>query len=223
MFPFAKSKKRAPSVVSLLDRLEHAGRLMTVVALWMLLGATVGGLVFPGSPGPKKSDFHPLGAELAPVRLVVPSLDIDAPILPIQVKDTILTPPSNYRDVGWWQDSAKIGSATGQTVIIGHTVHTGGGEMDNLGSIQTGAIVKVVTKKHTVWYRETSVMVYSKTLDAKYAQEVFSQDRPQNRLVLITCTGWTGSVYTSNVVVFADPLGVPNKHAKVVDVPTQAS
>ena len=217
MFPFAKSKTRTKSVVSLLDRLERAGRLMTVVALWMLLGATVGGLVFPAGPAPKKSDFHALGKELAPVRLVVPSLHIDAPIVPIAVKNSTLTPPSNFRDVGWWDQSAKIGSATGQTVITGHTVHTGGGEMDNLGSIQTGAVVKVVTKAQTVWYRETQVIVYSKKQLAEHAEELFSQDRPENRLVLITCTGWTGDGYTSNVVVFADPLGVPNK--KTVTVP----
>ena len=29
--------------------------------------------------------------------------------------------------------------------------------------------------------------------------------------MLITCTGWTGSSYKSNIIVFADPLGVPDK------------
>ena len=38
--------------------------------------------------------------------------------------------------------------------------------------------------------------------------EIFGQQRGSNRLVLITCSGWTGSGYTSNVVVFAEPLGV---------------
>jgi hypothetical protein len=82
--------------------------------------------------------------------------------------------------------------------------------MDNLGSIQNGAIVKVITRHGTVWYRETQVLVYSKKQVATHAQELFSQDRPHNRLVLITCTGWTGDGYTSNVIVFADPLGVPD-------------
>jgi LPXTG-site transpeptidase (sortase) family protein len=208
-----RSKSSTDTVVSLLDRLEHTGRLMTMVALWLLLGATVGGLVFPTAPAkvPKKSDFHALGAQLAPLRLVIPSIHVDAPIVPIAVENSTLTPPSNFRDVGWWNGSAKIGAATGQTVITGHTVHTGGGEMDNLGTIGNGAIVKVVTKKDTVWYRETQVIVYSKAQLAQHAQDLFAQKRPQNRLVLITCTGWTGSYYTSNIVVFAEPLGVPNK------------
>lgn len=199
------------TVASVVDRLERAGRMLTVAALWLLLGATVGGLVFPAPPGPKRSDFHPLGRELAPLRLVIPSLHVSAPIVPIAVRNSTLTPPSNFRDVGWWDGSARIGAATGQTVITGHTVHTGGGEMDNLGTIQNGAIVKVVTKKNTVWYRETQVIVYSKAQLAQHADYLFSQQRPQNRLVLITCTGWTGSGYTSNIVVFADPLGVPNR------------
>lgn len=223
MIPFLRSRTAEKSVVSLLDRLERTGRLLTVVALWLLLGATVGGLVFPGKPPPKQSEFHAPTHQLAPVRLVIPSLHVDAPIVPIQVKDSTLTPPSNFRDVGWWDASAKVGAKTGQTVITGHTVHTGGGEMDNLGSIQTGAIVKVVTKEQTVWYRETQVIVYTKEQLADHAEDLFSQDRPENRLVLITCTGWTGDGYTSNIVVFADPLGVPNKETHPVDVPDQAS
>lgn len=199
------------SAASVLDRLERAGRLMTLVVLVLLLGSTLGGLVYPVVPGPKKSDFHALGRDLAPVRLVVPSLHINAPILPITVENSTLTPPSNFKDVGWWNGSAKVGAPDGQTVITGHTVHTGGGQMDNLGSIQSGAIVKVVTKRSAVWYRETQVLVYSKQQVAEHAQDLFSQDRPKNRLVLITCTGWTGDGYTSNVIVFADPLGVPNK------------
>lgn len=203
-------RTRRSATASALDRLEHTGRVMTLVVLVLLLGSTVGGLVYPLAPAPKKSDFHDLGRELAPVRLVISSLKVNAPIVPIAVKDSTLTPPSNFKDVGWWNGSAKVGAPDGQTVITGHTVHTGGGQMDNLGSIQNGAIVKVITRHGTVWYRETQVLVYSKKQVAAHAQELFSQNRPHNRLVLITCTGWTGDGYTSNVIVFADPLGVPN-------------
>jgi len=205
-----KRKQRLSTAASVLDRLERTGRVLTLVVLVLLLGSTVGGLVYPVGPAPKKSEFHALGRTLAPVRLVIPSLHVDAPIVPIAVKNSTLTPPSNFKDVGWWDGSAKVGAATGQTVITGHTVHTGGGQMDNLGSIQNGAIVKVITKQGTVWYRETQVLVYSKKQVADNAEELFNQDRPHNRLVLITCTGWTGDGYTSNIIVFAEPLGVPN-------------
>lgn len=197
---------------SALDKLEKAGRTLTAVALWLLLAATVGGLVFPNQPGHAAPGYHDLTAPAAPVRLVVPSLHINAPIIPIEVTvGATLDPPSNPREVGWWQRSAKPGSTKGQTVITGHTVHTGGGQMDHLGSIKQGAIIQIVTPRGTLWYRETQVVVYSRAQLTKHAEDLFSQTRKDNRLVLITCTGWTGTLYTSNIVVFAKPLGVPNK------------
>lgn len=185
--------------------------------LWLLLAATVGGLVFP-SPAPAKvpvpSDFHALASPADPVRLLVPSVHVDAPIVPIQWVGNTLTPPDDASLVGWWSGSARPGSATGQTLITGHTVHTGGGQMDHLGSIAPGGIIEIVTPTGTLWYRETQVLVYTKEQVAQHGQELFGQDRPHNRLVLVTCTGWTGHDYTSNVIVFADPLGVPNDPKK---------
>lgn len=198
-------------VTSVLDKLEKAGRLLTVAALWLLLGATVGGLVFPAAPSIAAPGYHDMAQPAAPVRLVVPSLHVDAPIIPIDISaNATLDPPSNPSEVGWWKGSAKPGSLTGQTVITGHTVHTGGGQMDHLGSIEQGAIIRIVTPLDTMWYQETSVVVYSKEQVTQHAVDLFSQKRTKNRLVLITCTGWTGKEYTSNVIVFAKPLGIPN-------------
>ena len=95
-------------------------------------------------------------------------------------------------------------------MITGHTVHYGGGQMDHLGSIPQGALIQVVTSGGTVWYRETNVVVYTKAQIVEDASQLFNQQLAHNRLELITCTGWTGSYYTSNVFVFAQPLGVPN-------------
>lgn len=188
--------------------------------LWLLLAATVGGLVFP-NPAPAKvpssvaaSEFHPLPHPEQGVRLLVPSVGIDAPIVPIQMSGNTLTPPDDASLVGWWTGSAKPGSKTGQTLITGHTVHTGGGQMDHLGAISPGGIIEIVTPDGNLWYRETQVVVYSKDQVSQHAQQLFGQNRTKNRLVLVTCTGWTGSYYTSNVIVFADPLGVPNNPRK---------
>lgn len=188
--------------------------------LWLLLAATVGGLVLP-SPAPAKdakapplSDFHPLAHPEAPTRLIIPSVQIDAPIVPIQLNGSTLLPPDDPSVVGYWTGSAKPGSKTGQTLITGHTVHTGGGQMDHLGAISQGGIIEIVTPGGTLWYRETQVLVYSKAEVSQHAVQLFGQNRPHNRLVLVTCTGWTGAFYTSNVIVFADPLGVPNNPKK---------
>ena len=174
--------------------------------LWLLLAATVGGLVFP-SPAPAKipvtnpSEFHSLATPLAPVRLLIPSLSINAPIIPIQIENDTLTPPSDYLDVGWWTGSAKPGSKVGQTLITGHTVHYGGGQMDHLSAIGQGAIIQIVTPRGKFWYRETEVQVFNKDQIAQNAEQLFGQNRKHSRLVLVTCTGWTGSYYTTTLLV----------------------
>ncbi len=93
-------------------------------------------------------------------------------------------------------------------MLTGHTVHDGGGVMDRLGKLKVGKPVRVVTPKGAMVYRTTKVLTLSKSQLAQRSSRLFGQNRPSNRLVLITCTGWTGSDYTSNIVVFAKPLGV---------------
>ncbi|MET0999133.1 MAG: class F sortase [Marmoricola sp.] len=156
------------------------------------------------SPG-----YRAMAAPAKPVRLLVPSLKIRAPILPIEINaQQVLDPPRNPRDIGWWQRSARPGAAQGQTVLTGHTVHTGGGVMDDLGKLRKGQLVKVVTPKGTMEYTTTRVVTWTKEQLAKRAVDIFAQERSDTRLVLITCSQWTGSTYKSNIVVFAKPLGV---------------
>ena len=185
-----------------------------VVGLIVLCGAMVGvGLLLPAGSA-ETAGYHSMAAPARPVRLVIPALRIRAPIEPIQVDQGVLDPPHNPRDVGWWRQSARPGATHGQTVLTGHTVHTGGGVMDHLGRLHKGQLVKVVTRKGTMVYRTTQVVTWSKPELAKRSVELFGQQRKDERLVLITCTGWTGKEYTSNVVVFAEPLGVPDAKKK---------
>ena len=183
-----------------------------VVGLLVLCGVMVGvGFLMP-SGSASEAGYHPMAAPAAPVRLVVPALKIRAPIKPIEVNDqAVLDPPRNPRDVGWWKRSARPGETEGQTVLTGHTVHTGGGVMDRLGKLRKGQLVKVVTRKGPMVYRTTKVVTWSKEQLAKRAVDIFAQEREEERLVLITCSGWTGSSYKNNIVVFAEPLGVPDK------------
>jgi len=166
-------------------------------------------LFFIVSPGGDDSDagttthFKP-----TTYHIVVKSLKINAPIVSIAMSsDRVLTPPSNPRDVGWWDASAKPGSASGQTIIAGHTVHTGGGQFDHLGSLKKGARINVVHKKRTDHYVATKVFTLTKAEVSEQAKKLFSQGRAKNRLVLITCGNWTGREYLTNVFVYAKPLG----------------
>jgi LPXTG-site transpeptidase (sortase) family protein len=173
------------------------------------------GYLMPSS-GSASDGYHAMASPAKPVRLVIPALKIRATVDPIEVDDQgVLDPPRNPREVGWWRRSAKPGATRGQTVLTGHTVHTGGGVMDHLGRLREGQLVKVVTRKGPMVYRTSKVVTWSKAELAKRSVQIFGQQRQDERLVLITCSGWTGHDYTSNVVVFAEPLGVPDaKHEK---------
>jgi LPXTG-site transpeptidase (sortase) family protein len=160
-------------------------------------------------------EFRPLSSPAKPVKLIIPSQKIRAAIIPIEVNSSnVLDPPSDVREVGWWRRSVRPGTHHGQTVLTGHTVHDGGGVMDRLGKLKVGRVVRVVTPKGTMAYRTTKVLTLTKAQLAQRSRALFGQTRPSNRLVLVTCTGWTGSDYTSNTVVFAKPLGVRNHPAK---------
>jgi len=190
------------------DRLLARWTTATLVLCAILAAA---GFLLPSSEARTVAapGYRAMGAPAKPVRLLVPALKIRAPILPIEINaQQVLDPPRNPRDIGWWQRSARPGAPQGQTVLTGHTVHTGGGVMDDLGKLRKGQVVKVVTPKGTMEYTTTKVVTWTKDQLARRAVDIFAQERGDTRLVLITCSQWTGSYYKSNIVVFAKPLGV---------------
>lgn len=140
-----------------------------------------------------------------PVRLLVPELEVDAPVVPITAPGGVLLPPGDPQTLGWWRDGARPGARHGGALITGHTVHTGGGAFDDLETLTPGDMVKVRTRRGVIEYAVTHVRIYRKASLAQHAAEVFSQQVP-GRLVLITCEGWNGAGYDSNAVVLARPI-----------------
>jgi LPXTG-site transpeptidase (sortase) family protein len=181
----------------------------------LFLAMVVVGFVIP-SPGvagqagsTDEGQYAQLSRPTSPELLVVPEISLRAPIVPIEIApDGVLTPPGDVSEVGWWKRSAKPGATSGQTLVTGHTVHTGGGVMNRLGDLRPGALIQIRTRRGTVDYRATKVFVYTKAELAAHARQLFSQDRKHIRLVLVTCTGWNGHDYDGNIIVFADQLGV---------------
>ena len=142
----------------------------------------------------------------APRRVLIPALGVNAAVLPVKAPDDTLVPPSNPQQLGWWADGARPGAERGSALLAGHTVHTGGGALDDLERLTRGQRVVVRTDGDQFRYEVVRVSVYSKGRLARDAERVFSQEVP-GRLVLITCEDWDGSRYLSNVVVVARPLG----------------
>jgi LPXTG-site transpeptidase (sortase) family protein len=147
----------------------------------------------------------------------MPTINVTAPVVPIAIVDDALDPPRDYLEVGWWNGSAKPGATQGQTVITGHTLHTGGASMNNLGKLGPGDPVDVITKRGTMRYRVTDTTVDTKKQLSKHSAELFSQALGDGRLVLITCSDWNGSYYETNTVVFGQPKGAP---AGATPIPT---
>lgn len=142
----------------------------------------------------------------APRRVVIPALAVDVPVIPIKAPGGELTPPSDPQELGWWADGARPGAARGSALITGHTVHTGGGALDELHTMKPGEPVSVTTDRGRIRYRVTRVVDYGKGELARNAQRIFSQE-VKGRLVLITCSDWNGVEYLSNTVVTATPVG----------------
>ncbi len=140
----------------------------------------------------------------APRRLVIPALDVSAPVVPVQAPGRTLVPPADAQQLGWWADGAEPGARQGSALIAGHTVHTGGGALDDLEQVPVGATVVVRADGQALRYRVERVQVLGKGRLARRAEDLFDQDVP-GRLVVLTCEDWDGSEYLSNVVVTAVP------------------
>ncbi|ADB35558.1 peptidase C60 sortase A and B [Kribbella flavida DSM 17836] len=159
----------------------------------------------PSTALPEATGTHRPAAG-GPQRIVVPRLKVSARVLGIRANGSTLIPPANPRLVGWWSDGARPGAARGSAIITGHTVHTGGGAFDDLGTLRPGDAVSVATGRRTLRYSVVSVTTYRKRALAKQAGRLFDQTVP-GRLVLVTCEDWNGTDYESNAVVIARPIG----------------
>jgi LPXTG-site transpeptidase (sortase) family protein len=141
----------------------------------------------------------------APHRIVIPRLSVDAPVLPIRAPGGTLVPPSDPQELGWWAAGARPGDRRGSALVTGHTVHTGGGALDDLETLARGDAVRVRIAHGWIRYAVRDVRIYDKGSVAQDASRLFSQRVP-GRLVLVTCEDWDGVRYLSNVVVTAVPL-----------------
>jgi len=164
---------------------------------------------FNGPVGVQQPGGPLAGRQLAsagsPLEVVVPRLHVDSQVIPISGQTGELLPPNDPQVLGWWQEGRGVGAESGSAVITGHTVHTGGGAFDNLGTLVPGDRIRVRTKAGWIGYVVKQSRVYATTALARNAAAIFKLDGP-GRLVLITCSNFNGSIYLSNAVVYAVPV-----------------
>jgi sortase (surface protein transpeptidase) len=154
-----------------------------------------------------------LGSIGEPVGLVIPSIGVNAKVVPIEMnrETRVLSPPADVTEVGWWTRSAQPGAKSGQTLMTGHSVRLGDGVLDRLGDVRRGATVQVFAagsggkKGKVASYLVQRVFVYSQKEVAAHSDDLFGQGYHPRRLVLVTCTDWDGKEYESNIIVYAQP------------------
>ncbi len=146
---------------------------------------------------------------LAPARVRLPSVGIDAPISPagIDVPHGILGVPPNIHRTAWWADGSAPGARTGAVLIAGHvdSAAGGAGSFFRLHEARAGQRVEIETAGgRTLAYRVVSVRNY---LKRDLPARVYSRRGPP-RLVLVTCGGPFEEAtrhYRDNVVLTAVP------------------
>lgn len=148
-----------------------------------------------------------LTAAGVPTRVVVPRLQVNAPVVPISGNSGTLIPPSDPQTIGWWEEGSRPGEAAGTTILTGHTVHYGGGAFDSLSSLAAGDYFQIRTAKGLITYVVLDVHTYLTGELARQSAVIFRLTGPP-RVLLVTCSQWNGTIYLDNTVVTGAPVSV---------------
>jgi hypothetical protein len=158
----------------------------------------------PDKPPPRA---FPVLDPSPPVRLTIPSIKVQAPILNVGLAEdgTVGVPPLNRHNEAGWFDQGPTPGQFGPALIVGHAdTRTGPSIFHELGRMRAGEHIEVLRRDHTVAVFEVnSVEHYGKT--RLPIQRVYG-DYSRPSLRLMTCGGnWLGGAqgYSDNVIVFA--------------------
>lgn len=146
----------------------------------------------------------------APVRLMIPKLDVTADVDLVGVhSDGWVEIPEDVARVGWYKFGAAPGAAKGSAVIVGHRdgFDVGAGALYRLSELSPGEIVKVEREDGSVL---TYVVTSREAIDkeALPSDQLFSEEGDP-RLTLISCIGYFDrdrGGYLQNIVVTATPI-----------------
>ncbi|QQS00123.1 MAG: class F sortase [Austwickia sp.] len=149
-----------------------------------------------------------------PDRLGIPSLDIDAPLVPESVGaggDLVI--PGDPATVGRWREGPGLDAATGTTLLAGHVsvAGVGDGALHALHRIEPGALVVTTDAAgRALRWRIDGLVVHGKD-----ALPSFPTDGPR-RLAIVTCGGpllrtAEGNTYRDNVIAYASPYAGPTQ------------
>jgi LPXTG-site transpeptidase (sortase) family protein len=143
-----------------------------------------------------------------PARIAVPSLDVDALVLPAGIEEDGSMEIPDSVAAGWFRLGPKPGSTKGSAVIVGHVDHKGAqGVFYSLRRLELGQEL-FVTDDVGKRYRYRVTERYQVNKSDLPTQTLFQRDGEPN-LTLITCGGYfdrKARKYDDNIVIRAVPV-----------------
>ncbi|MCK7621951.1 class F sortase [Streptomyces sp. RS10V-4] len=165
----------------------------------------------PPGAGPRAAPAVPPLPGAEPLRVVVPSLHIDAPLtrLGLAADGSLAPPPAGNRNLAGWYAAGTPPGAAGTALVAGHVdTRAGPAVFYRLGALKRGSTVRIPRADgRTAVFTVDAVEVYE-AWDFPDEKVYGEARRPELRL--ITCGGGfsrSRREYLGNVVVFAHLTG----------------
>ncbi|MEU6877152.1 class F sortase [Streptomyces sp. NPDC046712] len=147
----------------------------------------------------------------APVRLRIPEIDVDAPMMRLGLsRDGALdVPPAADRNIAGWYEGGTMPGATGTAIVAGHVDNAQGPAVFYaLGALKKGHRIEVDRQDgRTAVFTIDAVEVYE---NKDFPDEKVYGETDRAELRVITCGGafTKKSGYQGNVVAFGHLIGV---------------
>ncbi len=145
-----------------------------------------------------------------PQRILLPTLGVEAPVVPVGVEsDGLMQIPEDVGTVGWYQYGASPGDSIGSAVLTGHVNdrNQGLGVFAQIGDLSPGDTLQVVDSIGTT--RTFSVIARETWPKPEVPLDRLFDRTGEPRLVLITCGGIfdrSSGNYEDNIAVTAVPV-----------------
>ncbi|HDQ34869.1 MAG TPA: sortase, partial [Chloroflexi bacterium] len=144
-----------------------------------------------------------------PTRVRIPTIDLDAPVVPIGwelVEGQAVWQVPDWRAVGWHDTSASLG-VLGNTVLNGHNT-TRGEVFRDLYKVEPGELLYVEGEDgETYTYRVESTYILQEAgqpLEVRMQNARYIQPTLDERLTLVTCHPYGSTRYRLIIIAFPE-------------------
>jgi sortase A len=216
-------RNNLPSPFDIASTSGQGDNFLPIIAPAVVGSATQAGAptINPGGSDPSAaiSQLQPVG--LMPDRLVIPKINLDAPIVPVNYKTITVSDQVYYQWVApdefavGWQDSSALLGLPGNTVLNGH--HNAYGMVfKDLVTLEIGDAISIYSGSREFNYHVVAKMLLPERfapLSTRLENARWIEPSTDERITLITC--WPATSNTHRVVIVAFPQSYPNTTSQV--------